>query len=122
MKTYLATVLHVIKYSFWIYLMLGEIDRFLIFGVGVKIWFLAVIYFISGAPGSYVLWYRPLYRVFRYILPIFIESCQSPSSVCQLFIAKRRSFKAWAPCETIMKQQRTSYGRLGNETYWIWVI
>ncbi|XP_048447145.1 secretory carrier-associated membrane protein 3-like isoform X1 [Pyrus x bretschneideri] len=34
-------------------------------GEGVKIWFLAVIYFISGAPGSYVLWYRPLYRVFR---------------------------------------------------------
>ncbi|KAF3451543.1 hypothetical protein FNV43_RR07638 [Rhamnella rubrinervis] len=34
-------------------------------GEGVKIWFLAVIYFISGAPGSYVLWYRPLYRAFR---------------------------------------------------------
>ncbi|BFG27687.1 secretory carrier-associated membrane protein 3-like [Prunus yedoensis var. nudiflora] len=34
-------------------------------GEGVKIWFLAVIYFIAGAPGSYVLWYRPLYRVFR---------------------------------------------------------
>ncbi|PRQ28823.1 hypothetical protein RchiOBHm_Chr5g0007151 [Rosa chinensis] len=32
---------------------------------GVKIWFLAVIYFIAGAPGSYVLWYRPLCRVFR---------------------------------------------------------
>jgi hypothetical protein len=34
-------------------------------GEGVKIWFLAVIYFISGVPGSYVLWYRPLYRAFR---------------------------------------------------------
>ncbi|KAJ7946922.1 Secretory carrier-associated membrane protein [Quillaja saponaria] len=34
-------------------------------GEGVKIWFLAVIYFIAGVPGAYVLWYRPLYRVFR---------------------------------------------------------
>ncbi|XP_010501426.1 PREDICTED: secretory carrier-associated membrane protein 5, partial [Camelina sativa] len=28
-------------------------------------WLLAVIYFISGVPGGYVLWYRPLYRAFR---------------------------------------------------------
>ncbi|KAL4626697.1 hypothetical protein ACB098_05G080700 [Castanea mollissima] len=34
-------------------------------GEGVKIWFLALIYFISGVPGAYVLWYRPLYRAFR---------------------------------------------------------
>ncbi|PKI61559.1 secretory carrier-associated membrane protein 3-like isoform X2 [Punica granatum] len=34
-------------------------------GGGVKVWFLAVIYFISGVPGAYVLWYRPLYRAFR---------------------------------------------------------
>ncbi|KAK4746418.1 hypothetical protein SAY87_012730 [Trapa incisa] len=34
-------------------------------GEGVKIWFLAVIYFVSGVPGAYVLWYRPLYRAFR---------------------------------------------------------
>ena len=33
--------------------------------VGVKIWFLAIIYFIAGIPGAYVLWYRPLYRAFR---------------------------------------------------------
>ncbi|CAN1284254.1 Secretory carrier-associated membrane protein [Linum perenne] len=33
--------------------------------VGVKIWFLAIIYFISGVPGGYFLWYRPLYRAFR---------------------------------------------------------
>ncbi|XP_019422360.1 PREDICTED: secretory carrier-associated membrane protein-like isoform X3 [Lupinus angustifolius] len=32
---------------------------------GVKIWLLAIIYLISGVPGGYVLWYRPLYRVFR---------------------------------------------------------
>ncbi|XP_073313144.1 secretory carrier-associated membrane protein 3-like [Primulina huaijiensis] len=30
-----------------------------------KIWFLGIIYFISGVPGAYVLWYRPLYRAFR---------------------------------------------------------
>ncbi|XP_024018891.1 secretory carrier-associated membrane protein 3 [Morus notabilis] len=34
-------------------------------GEAVKIWFLALIYFIAGVPGSYVLWYRPLYRAFR---------------------------------------------------------
>ncbi|OMO65073.1 Secretory carrier membrane protein [Corchorus olitorius] len=34
-------------------------------GEGVRIWFLALIYFISGVPGAYVLWYRPLYRAFR---------------------------------------------------------
>ncbi|XP_010278340.1 PREDICTED: secretory carrier-associated membrane protein 3-like [Nelumbo nucifera] len=34
-------------------------------GEGVKIWFLAIIYFISGVPGGYVLWYRPLYRAMR---------------------------------------------------------
>ncbi|MCI09355.1 secretory carrier-associated membrane protein, partial [Trifolium medium] len=34
-------------------------------GEGVKIWFLAIIYFIAGVPGAYALWYRPLYRAFR---------------------------------------------------------
>uniref|UniRef100_A0A7N0VMX5 Secretory carrier-associated membrane protein n=1 Tax=Kalanchoe fedtschenkoi TaxID=63787 RepID=A0A7N0VMX5_KALFE len=34
-------------------------------GGGVKIWLLAIIYFISGVPGAYVLWYRPLYRASR---------------------------------------------------------
>jgi len=34
---------------------------------GVTIWLLAVIYFISGVPGGYVLWYRPLYRAFRFL-------------------------------------------------------
>ncbi|XP_065031559.1 secretory carrier-associated membrane protein 1 isoform X6 [Musa acuminata AAA Group] len=38
-------------------------------GEGVKIWFLAIIYFISGVPGAYFLWYRPLYRAMRGILP-----------------------------------------------------
>ncbi|KAJ6402023.1 hypothetical protein OIU84_014155 [Salix udensis] len=32
-------------------------------GEGVKIWFLAIIYFVSGVPGAYFLWYRPLYRL-----------------------------------------------------------
>uniref|UniRef100_A0ACD5UMN7 Uncharacterized protein n=1 Tax=Avena sativa TaxID=4498 RepID=A0ACD5UMN7_AVESA len=34
-------------------------------GGGVKIWLLAIIYFISGVPGAYVLWYRPLYNAMR---------------------------------------------------------
>ncbi|XP_047951135.1 secretory carrier-associated membrane protein 1-like isoform X2 [Salvia hispanica] len=33
--------------------------------LGPTIWFLAIIYFIFGVPGSYVLWYRPLYRAMR---------------------------------------------------------
>jgi secretory carrier-associated membrane protein len=33
--------------------------------LGVKIWFLAVIYFLAGVPGGYVLWYRPLYNAMR---------------------------------------------------------
>ncbi|OAY79619.1 Secretory carrier-associated membrane protein 1 [Ananas comosus] len=34
-------------------------------GEGVTIWFLAIIYFIAGCPGGYLLWYRPLYRAMR---------------------------------------------------------
>jgi len=33
--------------------------------IGVMIWLLAIIYFISGVPGAYVLWYRPLYNAMR---------------------------------------------------------
>ncbi|KAJ6952746.1 hypothetical protein NC653_041776 [Populus alba x Populus x berolinensis] len=33
--------------------------------LGPTIWFLAIIYFISGVPGGYVMWYRPLYRAMR---------------------------------------------------------
>ncbi|KAG6419127.1 hypothetical protein SASPL_121338 [Salvia splendens] len=39
-------------------------------GESVGIWFLAIIYFIAGVPGAYVLWYRPLYRAFRLYLKI----------------------------------------------------
>ncbi|MCO5611020.1 hypothetical protein L7F22_065269 [Adiantum nelumboides] len=31
----------------------------------VSIFLLAIIYLVSGVPGSYVLWYRPLYRAMR---------------------------------------------------------
>ncbi|GAB4826895.1 Secretory carrier-associated membrane protein 2 [Ancistrocladus abbreviatus] len=34
-------------------------------GSAATIWLLAIIYFIAGVPGAYVLWYRPLYRAFR---------------------------------------------------------
>ncbi|KAI0497762.1 hypothetical protein KFK09_020997 [Dendrobium nobile] len=33
--------------------------------LGVKIWLLSIIFFISGVPGAYVLWYRPLYNAMR---------------------------------------------------------
>jgi len=33
--------------------------------ISLKIWFLAIIYFIGGVPEAYVLWYCPLYRAFR---------------------------------------------------------
>ncbi|KAI7755081.1 hypothetical protein M8C21_001223, partial [Ambrosia artemisiifolia] len=31
-------------------------------GQGTSIWLLAIIYILTGVPGSYFLWYRPLYR------------------------------------------------------------
>ncbi|XP_044948496.1 secretory carrier-associated membrane protein 4-like [Hordeum vulgare subsp. vulgare] len=34
-------------------------------GESPKIWFLAIIYFVTGVPGAYYLWYRPLYRAMR---------------------------------------------------------
>eukprot|EP00246_Nothoceros_aenigmaticus_P007334 TRINITY_DN21054_c0_g1_i1.p1 TRINITY_DN21054_c0_g1~~TRINITY_DN21054_c0_g1_i1.p1 ORF type:complete len:304 (-),score=40.63 TRINITY_DN21054_c0_g1_i1:680-1591(-) len=34
-------------------------------GVSVGAWFLALIYILAGVPGSYILWYRPLYRAMR---------------------------------------------------------
>lgn len=34
-------------------------------GGGVRIFFLAIIYALTGCPLSYVLWYRPLYRAMR---------------------------------------------------------
>ncbi|XWS19541.1 hypothetical protein CRYUN_Cryun31cG0024500 [Craigia yunnanensis] len=34
-------------------------------GAGIGIWFLAIIYFVLGVPGAYLLWYRPLYRACR---------------------------------------------------------
>ncbi|XP_021631096.1 secretory carrier-associated membrane protein 1 isoform X1 [Manihot esculenta] len=34
-------------------------------GEGLTIWLLSIIYFISGVPGAYIMWYRPLYRAMR---------------------------------------------------------
>ncbi|MED6135007.1 Secretory carrier-associated membrane protein 1 [Stylosanthes scabra] len=36
-----------------------------IYGGDMSNWFLAIIYLISGVPGSFVMWYRPLYRACR---------------------------------------------------------
>lgn len=44
----------------------------LCFGAGPTIWFLAIIYFISGVPGGYVFWYRPLYRAMRYYYQLMV--------------------------------------------------
>lgn len=43
--------------------------------VGITIWLLAIIYLISGVPGAYVLWYRPLYRAMRYyfVFPLCVN-------------------------------------------------
>jgi secretory carrier-associated membrane protein len=46
------------------------------------IWLLAIIYFISGVPGAYVLWYRPLYNAMRLGLcnaPVLCYSTLSPT-------------------------------------------
>ncbi|KAB2086889.1 hypothetical protein ES319_A04G066300v1 [Gossypium barbadense] len=40
--------------------------RSLYFIPGPTIWFLAIIYFITGVPGGYVMWYRPLYCAMRF--------------------------------------------------------
>lgn len=39
---------------------------------GVQIWFLAIIYILAGFPGSYFLWYRPVYRAMRYYFCVHI--------------------------------------------------
>ncbi|MED6154942.1 hypothetical protein PIB30_001083 [Stylosanthes scabra] len=44
-----------------------------IYGGDLSNWFLAIIYLISGVPGSFVMWYRPLYRACRGVLPALEE-------------------------------------------------
>lgn len=56
-----------LKLFWWCTTILNAIFN-LCFMVGPTIWFLAIIYLISGVPGGYVLWYRPLYRAMRYKL------------------------------------------------------
>ncbi|KAK8453810.1 hypothetical protein SEVIR_5G344500v4 [Setaria viridis] len=51
-------------------------------GEGVMIWLLAIIYFISGVPGAYVLWYRPLYNAMRLCICFFLGySCTLPHCI-----------------------------------------
>ncbi|KAG6482277.1 hypothetical protein ZIOFF_058908 [Zingiber officinale] len=60
-----ASLLGIVACLFWNFV---AVTAAWIAGEGVKLWFLAVIYFISGVPGAYFLWYRPLYRAMRGIL------------------------------------------------------
>ncbi|XP_040935217.1 secretory carrier-associated membrane protein 1-like [Gossypium hirsutum] len=46
-------------------------------GEGPTVWFLAIIYFISGVPGGYVMWYRSLYRAMRDTWDMAAEICLS---------------------------------------------
>ncbi|GAB2298714.1 Secretory carrier-associated membrane protein 1 [Dionaea muscipula] len=63
--------LQYVAFATWLGLILSLTWNFIavttawIRGGDATIWFLAIIYFISGVPGAYVLWYRPLYRAFR---------------------------------------------------------
>ncbi|KAG9452725.1 hypothetical protein H6P81_005629 [Aristolochia fimbriata] len=57
-----ATLLGLVVCLFWNII---AVTAAWIKGEGVKIWLLAIIYFVSGCPGAYVLWYRPLYRAMR---------------------------------------------------------
>ncbi|XP_074375368.1 secretory carrier-associated membrane protein 1-like [Apium graveolens] len=63
--------LQYVAFTTWIGLIWCLIWNFLavtaawINGGGPKIWLLSIIYIISGVPGSYVFWYRPLYRAMR---------------------------------------------------------
>ncbi|KAF3637489.1 Secretory carrier-associated membrane protein 5 [Capsicum annuum] len=59
----------------------------------VKIWFLSLIYFISGVPGAYFMWYRPLYRAFRKLVLYYFAytfyppvcALSSPSLLIKIF-------------------------------------
>ncbi|PIA25989.1 hypothetical protein AQUCO_10200040v1 [Aquilegia coerulea] len=109
-------------------------------GEGVKIWFLALIYFISGVPGGYVLWYRPLYRAMRtesalkfgwffmfYALHICfcIFSAVAPPIFFKgkslTFLEKRCSYMHfWYPaCNRSCQWQTFSRDLL---LHWIWII
>ncbi|XP_074562519.1 secretory carrier-associated membrane protein 2-like isoform X2 [Curcuma longa] len=57
-----ASLLGLVACLFWNFV---AVTAAWIAGEGVRIWFLAVIYFILGVPGAYLLWYRPLYRAMR---------------------------------------------------------
>lgn len=57
-----------------------------------KIWFLSIIYFIAGVPLAYVLWYRPLYRAFRYFLFFFLNWFFSSVKLIHFFCVLGFSF------------------------------
>jgi hypothetical protein len=89
--------------------------------IGVMIWLLAIIYFISGVPGAYVLWYRPLYNAMRLCICFCcVYSCTLPHctflhfTLClfKCVLQDWKCFEVWVvflvlPCKIII----TSYIR-----------
>lgn len=71
-------------------------------GAGPTIWFLAIIYFISGVPGGYVFWYRPLYRAMRYNYQLMANCFRKSkwSGMLKLICFKgfRNSLFLWLSC------------------------
>jgi secretory carrier-associated membrane protein len=75
--------LHLIVYISYIFIHQRLLTLQLILtsaATGAMIWLLAIIYFISGVPGAYVLWYRPLYNAIRseFMNPSFVTVLLSP--------------------------------------------
>ena len=55
--------------------------------IGVMIWLLAIIYFISGVPGAYVLWYRPLYNAMRLCIFFFLDTIHAHCHIVSSFVS-----------------------------------
>lgn len=82
--------------------------------VGVKIFFLAVIYALTGWPLSYVLWYRPLYNAMRYLVLFHLIS--SPLCLCK--IPPVVSFCFWFPHHRLTFYHLGLCGCAGLTVHW----
>jgi secretory carrier-associated membrane protein len=78
-----AIKLHLILYISYIFihqLLLTLQVNLTSVAIGVMIWLLTIIYFISDVARAYVLWYRPLYNAIRseFMNPPFVTVLLSP--------------------------------------------